>query len=96
MAQTRPFALLYHACKTTLEHVVDTHRHLELSLLPVEFTYPISHAQVVQKTRRAIEDAERDGVKVRLALVDGISSNPGVVVPWEKLVALFKEKNVVS
>ncbi|GAA5830466.1 hypothetical protein JCM3766R1_002731 [Sporobolomyces carnicolor] len=87
---------IYYACKTTLEHVVDTHRHLELSLLPVEFTYPISHAQVVAKTRRAIEDAERDGVKVRLALVDGISSNPGVVVPWEQLVALFKEKNVVS
>ncbi|GAA6006759.1 hypothetical protein JCM11491_003171 [Sporobolomyces phaffii] len=88
---------IYYACKTTLQHVVHTHRHLDLSLLPIQLEYPVSHADVIEKTRRAIEDAEKDGqCKVRLALVDGISSNPGVVVPWEQLVELFREKGVVS
>ncbi|GAA6061312.1 hypothetical protein JCM10212_005426 [Sporobolomyces blumeae] len=87
---------VYYACNMTLQAVVDTHPHLSLSLVPVQITYPISHAQVVEKTRRAIEEAEKDGSKVRLALVDAISSNPGVVVPWEQLVDLFKEKDVLS
>lgn len=60
-------------------------------------TYPISHSDLIEKTRQAIEEAEKDGkCKVRLALIDGISSNPGVIVPWEKLVDLFKEKGVYS
>ncbi|GAA5938110.1 uncharacterized protein JCM15063_005467 [Sporobolomyces koalae] len=88
---------IYHACKLTLDHIVNTHPHLELSLLPVTFTYPISHQEILEKTRKAIEDAEQDGTsKVRLALVDGISSNPGVIVPWEQLCELFKKKDVIS
>ncbi|GAA5883682.1 hypothetical protein JCM16303_004764 [Sporobolomyces ruberrimus] len=88
---------IYYACKLSLQHIVDTHPHLSLSLLPITFTYPISHSEVIEKTRKAIEEAEAGGeCKVRLALIDGISSNPGVVVPWEKLVDLFREKGVVS
>ncbi|GAA5847119.1 hypothetical protein JCM5353_005150 [Sporobolomyces roseus] len=88
---------IYYACKTTLQHIVNTHLHLDLSLLPIPVTYPISHSDLIDKTRQAIEEAEKDGkCKVRLALIDGISSNPGVIVPWEKLVDLFREKNVYS
>ncbi|GAA5972826.1 hypothetical protein JCM21900_006910 [Sporobolomyces salmonicolor] len=88
---------IYDACSSTLQYIVDTHPHLSLSLLPVPLTYPISHADLMAKTRAAIEDAEKDGGgKVRLALVDAISSNPGVVVPWEQLVQLFREKGVLS
>ncbi|GAA5995345.1 hypothetical protein JCM5350_003959 [Sporobolomyces pararoseus] len=88
---------VYQACKMTLQSIVDSHPHLDLSLLPVKFSYPISHEKVLELTREAIREAEADGVtKVRLALIDGISSNPGVIVPWEKLVELFKEKDVVS
>ncbi|GAA5877320.1 hypothetical protein JCM1840_007196 [Sporobolomyces johnsonii] len=88
---------IYGACSSTLQYIVDTHPHLSLSLLPVHFTYPISHADLIAKTRAAIEGAEKDGGgKVRLALVDAISSMPAVVVPWEKLVQLFREKGVLS
>ena len=88
---------VYQACKMTLQSIVDSHPHLDLSLLPVKFSYPISHEKVIELTRETIREAEADGVtKVRLALIDGISSNPGVIVPWEKLVELFKEKDVVS
>lgn len=86
----------YNACSATLQFVVDTHPHLAMSLVPVNLTYPIPHADVLAATKAAIEEAEKDGSKVRLALVDAISSNPGVVVPWEEMVKLFKAKNVVS
>lgn len=88
----------YPACVQTLQYIVDTHPHLSLSLLNIPVSYPIPHAELIAKTRAAIEEAENDGTgrKVRLALIDSISSNPGVVVPWEKLVELFREKDILS
>ncbi|GAA5877343.1 hypothetical protein JCM8547_003839 [Rhodosporidiobolus lusitaniae] len=89
---------IYNACAASLQYIIDTHPHLELSLLPVSIAYPISHDDLVSAVRAAIEQAENDGTgrKVRLALVDAVSSLPGVVVPWEKLVELFREKEVFS
>lgn len=81
-----------------MQYIVDTHPHLDLELLPVTFTYPKSHAEVVRLAREAIDAANSDGTgrKVRLALVDSISSLPGVIVPWEELVELFHEKGVIA
>ncbi|GAA5853984.1 hypothetical protein JCM8547_008182 [Rhodosporidiobolus lusitaniae] len=89
---------IYGVCLSSLQYIVDTHPHLSLSLLPVPITYPISHDKLVATVRTAIEEAENDGTgrKVRLALVDAIRSAPGVVVPWERLVELFREKEVFS
>ncbi|BGO96076.1 hypothetical protein NBRC10512_007186 [Rhodotorula toruloides] len=89
---------IYPACVQTLQYIVDTHPHLSLSLLNIPVSYPIPHAELIAKTRAAIEEAENDGTgrKVRLALIDSISSNPGVVVPWEELVELFREKDILS
>ncbi|GAA5876257.1 hypothetical protein JCM3774_002339 [Rhodotorula dairenensis] len=89
---------IYNACSSTLQYIVDTHPHLDLELFPVVFTYPKPHAEVVRLAREAIEKANSDGTgrKVRLALIDAISSAPGVVVPWEELVELFREQEVIS
>ncbi|KWU45260.1 PLP-dependent transferase [Rhodotorula sp. JG-1b] len=89
---------IYNACSSTLQYIVDTHPHLDLELLPVVFTYPKPHAEVVRLARDAIERANSDGTgrRVRLALIDAISSAPGVVVPWEDLVELFREQDVIS
>lgn len=88
----------YNACSASLQYIVDTHPHLELELLPIVFTYPIPHTEIVRLTREAIEKANADGTgrKVRLALIDAISSAPGVIVPWEELVEVFRAHEVVS
>ncbi|BGP43878.1 hypothetical protein JCM10449v2_007935 [Rhodotorula kratochvilovae] len=89
---------IYNACERTLQYIVDTHPHLELSLLPVPITYPISHADLLAQTRDVIDSAEQDGTgrAVRLALIDGISANPGVLVPWPELVSLLRERGIYS
>ncbi|BGP53102.1 hypothetical protein JCM8202_004186 [Rhodotorula sphaerocarpa] len=89
---------IYNACSASLQYIVDTHPHLELELLPIVFTYPIPHTEIVRLTREAIEKANADGTgrKVRLALIDAISSAPGVIVPWEELVEVFRAHEVVS
>lgn len=86
----------YDACSSTLQYIIDTHPHLSLSLVPIEVEYPISHSKLLQLTRETIlrENAKGNG-KVRLGLVDALSSNPGVIVPWEDLVVLFKELDVI-
>lgn len=75
--------------------MVDTHPHLSLALLPIHLEYPVSHARVIEATRQAIKDEETRGGRVRLALIDALSSNPGVVVPWEELTKVFKEHNII-
>lgn len=92
---TNAFPLSYDACSSTLQYIVDTHPHLSLSLVPVQLAYPISHADVIAVTKKVIEEQEAQGGKIRLALIDAISSNPGVVVPWEDLTKLFKEKGII-
>ncbi|GAA5854894.1 hypothetical protein JCM9279_000189 [Rhodotorula babjevae] len=89
---------IYNACERTLQYIVDTHPHLELSLLPVPITYPISHADLVAQVSAALDAADSDGTgrTVRLALVDAISASPGVVVPWAQLAALFRSRRILS
>ncbi|KAK4056380.1 hypothetical protein OIO90_002523 [Microbotryomycetes sp. JL221] len=88
---------IYEACSATLRMIVDSHPHLELGLVPVILKYPMTHAAVVEATKQAILDNERKGGgKIRLALVDAISSNPGVVVPWQELVKLYKQHDILS
>ncbi|GJN94198.1 hypothetical protein Rhopal_007272-T1 [Rhodotorula paludigena] len=79
-------------------HIVDSHPHLELSLLSVELTYPVAHADVLSAVRAAVETASNDGSgrRIRLALVDGISANPGTIVPWRSLVSYFRTEGILS
>jgi hercynylcysteine S-oxide lyase len=68
-----------------------------MSLVPVHLAYPVSHAAVIEATRKAIAEANAaGGGKIRLAFFDAISSNPGVVVPWEELVRLFRSEGILS
>lgn len=88
--------LSYDACSSTLQYLVDSHPHLELTLVPVRLAYPVSHADVLRGTEEAIKEANKaGGGKIRLALVDAISSNPGVVVPWEELVKLYRSEGIL-
>ena len=67
-----------------------------MTAVPVPLVYPVSHADLINATEKAIAEANATGGgKIRLALFDSISSNPGVIVPWEELVALFRENGIL-
>lgn len=87
---------VYNACANVLHNVIHRHPHLSLSLLPVDVTYPVSTSALLESTKRVLTEAKKEGKgKVKIALVDAISSQPGVVVPWEKLTALLKEEGII-
>lgn len=87
---------IYGACDKTLSFV---RSHYGIDLVPVDFTLPQTHEEILRKTRQTIEETQkrlgRDG-RIRLGLVDAICSMPGVVLPWEGLCALFKEYGILS
>lgn len=86
----------YDACNASLQYIMDTHKHLKITPVAIPLSYPISHADVIKATEKAIAEADTaGGGKIRLALIDAISSNPGVIVPWEQLVELFREKGIL-
>ncbi|KAM0752245.1 PLP-dependent transferase [Meredithblackwellia eburnea MCA 4105] len=88
---------IYDACHSTFQHMLDTHPHLSLTLVPITVSYPISHFNLLSALRRTIEEEnKKGGGKIRLALVDAISSNPGVIVPWKEVLGVLKEFDIMS
>lgn len=87
---------IYDACAATLQYIVDTHPHLNLSLVAIPLVYPVTHEAILATTAKVIaaENAKGNG-KIRLALFDAISSMPGVIVPWEDLVLLFRQQGIL-
>lgn len=73
--------------------------HYGVELVPVEFTLPVTHEEIVNKTKQVIEETRNklgDSGRIRLGLTDAICSMPGVVVPWERLCSLFKNNGILS
>ncbi|KDE07231.1 hypothetical protein MVLG_02454 [Microbotryum lychnidis-dioicae p1A1 Lamole] len=88
---------IYNACSASLQWIVDSHPHLSLSLLPVPVTYPLFHASLISILKSTISAANKEGGgKIRLALFDAISSNPGVVVPWREIVSVCQKEGILS
>ena len=90
------YETIYGACGKTAQYILDSNPNYQLQTVKVPLTYPITHDQVVDETKAAILDAEAKGIKIRIGVVDAISSVPGVIVPWERIVALFRTHNILS
>lgn len=90
------YETIYGACGKTAQYIVDSNPSYKLQIVKVPLTYPLSHDEVVEKTKAAILDAESKGIKIRVGVVDAISSIPGVIVPWERIVTLLREHKILS
>ena len=87
---------VYGACNSTLLFVRD---HYGIELVPVDFTLPVTHEEIIKKTKQVIEETRiklGDSGRIRLCLMDAICSMPGVALPWEKLCEVMKEHDILS
>ncbi|KAI9291580.1 PLP-dependent transferase [Neoconidiobolus thromboides FSU 785] len=58
----------------------------------IEFRHkPVSDRQLIESVKQAIEQAESNGIKITVAVLDAIISVPGLILPYEELAILFKE-----
>lgn len=85
---------LYGSVAKMIEYIHET-RGVESINVAVD--YPINDDVLVSRFQKAIKDV-KFGKKRRVgvAIFDTISSSPGVRVPWERLVEVCREENVLS
>lgn len=81
----------------TLQYLKDT-RNVEL--IKLDPVYPISDDDLVGMIEDAIVKEEVNtgvtGGKIKFALIDAITSVPGVIVPYERIIKLLREHNILS
>lgn len=87
------FSTIYGACEKTIEYVAET---TEAQGVKVEYTYPVSDADMVSRFESVLEREKGAGNTVRLALFDTVSSMPGVRMPFERLVEVCRREGVLS
>ncbi|SNX86343.1 related to isopenicillin N epimerase [Melanopsichium pennsylvanicum] len=90
------YETIYGACGQTAQYIVDSNPNYKLQIVKVALEYPITHDEVVAKTEAAIIDAESNMIKIRVGVVDAITSLPGVIVPWERICTLFRSHKILS
>ncbi|KAK4282687.1 hypothetical protein QN277_014033 [Acacia crassicarpa] len=64
-------------------------------IIQVHLPFPVSSDQeIITEFRRALERGKADGKRVRLAVIDHVTSMPSVVIPVKELVRICREENV--
>ncbi|KAF3767347.1 PLP-dependent transferase [Cryphonectria parasitica EP155] len=89
------FSTIYGSCGKTVNYVSDSTRGL-VHGRDVQLTYPISDAEIVARFRAALEASRAAGRRPRIAIIDAVSSLPGVPFPYESVVSVCREQGVLS
>ncbi|KAI9245323.1 pyridoxal phosphate-dependent transferase [Sporodiniella umbellata] len=89
------FQTVYANCGKMLEFLEN---YKKVQLVRVQLDYPLEDSEVLNLTREAIErENAKDGIqKIKLCLLDAISSIPGVCKPYQEMVKLLKEYGIKS
>ncbi|KAF3773536.1 putative L-cysteine desulfhydrase 1 [Nymphaea thermarum] len=65
------------------------------NIVEVEMPFPLtSNEEIISSFRKALEEAKSGGRKVRLAVIDHITSMPSVVIPVKQLTEICREEGV--
>lgn len=86
------YSTSYGAILQSLRYTCDANPGVKLVVIPL--TFPLPHAEIVRQTEDVFRkynahggDAEESG-RVRMVVVDGIASNPGMS-EWKKVSRIF-------
>ncbi|XP_052193145.1 probable L-cysteine desulfhydrase, chloroplastic [Diospyros lotus] len=64
-------------------------------VIEVPLPFPVrSNDEIISEFRKALEQGKSDGRRVRLAVIDHITSMPSVVIPVKELVKICREEGV--
>ncbi|TKA82679.1 hypothetical protein B0A55_01483 [Friedmanniomyces simplex] len=87
------FATIYGACEKTVDYITET---TPASSHKINYTYPISDADLLSRFETAITTLHSQGQTPKLAIFDTIVSLPGVRMPFERLTALCRRHSILS
>ncbi|KAL7811651.1 selenocysteine lyase-like protein [Trichoderma gracile] len=90
------FSTVYEACGKTIDFLYDYHGDGRLSSREIEIEYPMEDDEILRRFRTAVEQVRSEGKRAKICIFDVVSSRPGVVFPWERMVAACRELGVLS
>ncbi len=88
------FNTIYNSMESLIKYICD-YSNGAVSKLLFNVTYPISNDQLVKNFEEFLEANHDPAHPIRIALIDHISSGPGVIVPIEKIIPLLKARNII-
>lgn len=91
-------ACTYGAVNKTVEYVLENERlrNIEVTQEVIPIILPCKHEEILQKVRDGIANVKKAGKRIRIGVIDTIFSKPGVRLPWEALVAILRENEILS
>jgi selenocysteine lyase/cysteine desulfurase len=79
----------------TTSYICDTHENVKIIEVPV--VMPMTDQEIVYLVEKTVQDliAKQDGTRVRLAVIDWISSVPAVVHPIKPLIDMLQSYGIM-
>lgn len=87
------FSTIYNSMASIIKYLCD-YSNGAISALTFNVTYPISNDQIVRNFEEFLEQNHDPAKPIRIALIDHITSVPGVIVPIERIIPLLKARNI--
>ena len=93
-ADTTTATITYGAISRTIQYIADVPPHPKTSTFLLQF--PTTIKDILDGFRSHLKSITRKPNQKIVAVIDGMVSNPGVLLPWEEMVKIAKEENVIS
>ncbi|PON23473.1 hypothetical protein TGAM01_v207707 [Trichoderma gamsii] len=90
------FTTVYDACGKTIDFLYDFHGEGKFISREIKISYPIEDEDILQRFREAVKQVEAEGNRAKICIFDTVSSNPGLVFPWEAMTKACRELGVLS
>ena len=87
------FSSIYPACEKTIHYICET---TPAECRCIEVTFPIDDADLIALLCHTIHLIRRKGGKAKLAMFDTVVTFPGLRLPWERLVKVCREFDILS
>jgi hypothetical protein len=84
----------YGSISRTAQSLSDVPPHPTASVITLNF--PITHDDIIKNFKEHIQANPARPNKKRVAIIDSIVSNPGVLLPWKEMVAICKDEGIWS
>ncbi|TWU72172.1 hypothetical protein ED733_000439 [Metarhizium rileyi] len=89
------FSTIYEACGKSADYLAEYFEGtLEHRGVPI--SYPLEDEEIIDAFRKAVKKIQDDGKRAKVCIFDVVTSRPGVVFPWVKMIKACKELGVVS
>lgn len=89
------FATIYGAIEKTLFSIRENDPSLELRKV-TNYTLPCSHEAIVRALTEVLDEAVKDGIRVRACVFETITSVPAARFPFQAITTLCRERGIYS